>query len=208
MPRITIDYTPAVHQSAGIGRLTREMIHALLALHSSHQFKLFVMGKKNRELRMENLESLSKFSILYSLFSDRWFHRLWFKANVPLPVQWFAGSCDLYHATDFVLPPTLRNTKTVLTVHDLSFERDPGSAVPTLLAFLRKVVPASARRATHIIADSHATARDLTELYGIAPQKITTIYSGVSARFQISDFSVKKAPIFAKNITLGKRPLF
>ena len=146
------------------------------------------MGKKNEELRIENKGIFPQFSILNSQFSDRWLHRLWFKANLPLPVQWFAGSCDLYHATDFVLPPTLPNTKTVLTVHDLSFERDPGSAVPTLLAFLRKVVPASARRATHIVADSHATAHDLTELYGIAPEKITTIHSGVSARFQILDF--------------------
>jgi len=44
-------------------------------------------------------------------------------------------------------------------------------------------VPASARRASHIVADSHATARDLVDLYGILPEKITTIHSGVSPRF-------------------------
>jgi glycosyltransferase involved in cell wall biosynthesis len=182
--RITLDYTPAVHQSAGIGRLTRELVQALLKLQTPHQFKLFVMGQTNDERRTTNIELHSSLIIHHSSLTDRWFHRLWFKANLPLPVEWFAGPCDLYHATDFVLPPTLPNTKTVLTVHDLSFERDPGSAVPTLLAFLRKVVPASARRASHIVADSHATAHDLTELYGIAPEKITTIYSGVTEKFR------------------------
>ena len=205
MPRITLDYTPAIRQSAGIGRLTRELIHALLALNAPHQFKLFAMGRANGEVRMSNSTLAIRHS---SLLSDRWFHRLWFKANLPLPVQWFAGPCDLYHATDFVLPPTLPNTRTVLTVHDLSFERDPGSAVPTLLAFLRKVVPASARRASHIIADSHATAHDLTELYGIAPEKITTIHSGVSQRFQISDFrfQIEEANKIRNKYKLGDAP--
>jgi glycosyltransferase involved in cell wall biosynthesis len=100
-----------------------------------------------------------------------------------LPVQTFSGSCDLYHATDFVLPPVRGKVPTVLTVHDLSFERDPDSASPRLIPFLKRVVPDSARRATHIVADSNATAHDLTELYGIPPEKITTIYSGASERF-------------------------
>jgi glycosyltransferase involved in cell wall biosynthesis len=202
---ITLDYTPAIHQSAGIGRLTRELIHALLALNAPHQFKLFVMGRANGEVRMSNSTPDIRHSLL---LSDRWFHRLWFKANLPLPVQWFAGPCDLYHATDFVLPPTLPNTKTVLTVHDLSFERDPGSAVPTLLAFLRKVVPASARRASHIVADSHATAHDLTELYGIAPEKITVIHSGVSERFQVSDIrhQIEEAARIRAKYAIGDAP--
>lgn len=63
---------------------------------------------------------------------------MWFRAGLRMPVEVFCGGCDLYHATDFVLPPTLPNTRRVLTVHDLTFERDPASAVPTLLTFLKK----------------------------------------------------------------------
>jgi glycosyltransferase involved in cell wall biosynthesis len=114
--------------------------------------------------------------------TDRWFHRLWFRTRLPLPVDLFAGTPDLYHATDFILPPTFAR-KTVLTVHDLTFERDPDSAAPTLLRFLKRVVPASARKASHLIADSHATAADLISLYGIPRERITVIHSGVDARF-------------------------
>lgn len=207
MARITIDYTPAVHQRAGIGRLTRELTQAVLTQGaltqaSPHQFKLFVMGDAAEVRQMES----AAVSVQGSPISDRWFHRVWFKANLPLPVQWFAGPCDLYHATDFVLPPTLPNTPTVLTVHDLSFERDPGSAVPSLLSFLRKVVPASARRASHIVADSHATARDLTDLYGIAPDKITTIHSGVHARFHVAADSPDEPAHIRARYQLGDAP--
>ncbi len=185
MATITLDYTPAERQSAGIGRLTREATRALLALKTRHEFRLFVMGRfpldrgPQTAVRAQATES----AIVRTSLTDRWLHRIWFRLRLHYPVENLCGRTDIYHATDFVLPPTRRPTRTVLTVHDLTFERDPGSAVPSLLAFLRRVVPASARRAHQIVADSYATARDLTELYEIPPDKITTIHSGVDFRF-------------------------
>ncbi|MCX6018649.1 MAG: glycosyltransferase family 1 protein [Chloroflexi bacterium] len=178
MSRITIDYTPAVQQSAGIGRLTREVTRALLALPAPHAYTLLCMGRAAPPPLL-----LLTMRFVSTQLSDRWLHRIWFRARLPLPVEVLAGPADLYHATDFLLPPMFTR-RTVLTVHDLTFERDPGSAAPTLLRFLQRVVPASARRASHIVADSHATARDLAELYGIDPQRVTVIHSGVDARFR------------------------
>lgn len=183
MSRITFDYTPAVHQGAGIGRLTRELAQAVLRLRPPHTFSFFVMGRPAADVPMSNIMHTAHLPLRVVKPTDRWLYRLWFKANAPVPVQTWSGACDLYHATDFVLPPLNPGTPSVLTVHDLSFERDPGSAPPRLIPFLKKIVPASAKRATHIIADSHATAHDLVELYGIAPSKITVIHSGVSPRF-------------------------
>ncbi|MCS7055201.1 MAG: glycosyltransferase family 4 protein [Thermoflexales bacterium] len=181
--RITIDYTPAIHQDAGIARLTREIVRAALALGAPHEFSLFVMGRPAPDVPLSNLMNTRELPLRVSRLSDRWLYRLWFRANVRAPVQLFSGRCDLYHATDFVLPPLQGNTPGVLTVHDLSFERDPDSAPPRLIPFLRRVVPDSARRAAHIIADSHATAQDLAALYDIPPEKITVIHSGVDERF-------------------------
>lgn len=213
MATITLDYTPAERQTAGIGRLTREVAKALLALRTRHEFRLFVMGReRTADRRPQTVDrrpqtadgrppttggrnsaavsgprsavgAVIRTPIIRTPLSDRNLHRLWFRLGLRLPVENLCGPCDLYHATDFVLPPTRPRTRTVLTVHDLTFERDPGSAVPSLLTFLRRVVPASARRAHHIVADSYATARDLTELYQIPPDKITTVHSGVDFRF-------------------------
>jgi glycosyltransferase involved in cell wall biosynthesis len=177
MARITIDYTPAVQQSAGIGRLTREMTRALLALPAPHAYTLLCMGRAAPPSLPSGVRFVS------TPLTDRWLHRIWYRARLPLPAELLAGRADLYHATDFLLPPMFAR-RTVLTVHDLTFERDPGSAAPTLLRFLQRVVPASARRASHVVADSHATARDLTELYGVPSSRITVIHSGVDARFR------------------------
>ncbi len=185
LSRITIDYTSAIHQGAGIGRLTRELVRALLMLDEArtHEVRLFVMGRPGTEVPITNLLRTAKLPMRTVRWNDRWLYRLWFRANLPVPVQRFSGPCDLYHAADFVLPPLDKDTPSVLTVHDLSFERDPNSAPPRLIPFLKRVVPQSAQRATHLIADSHATAHDLQTLYGIGPAKITVIHSGVEARF-------------------------
>jgi len=90
----------------------------------------------------------------------------------------------LYHATDFVLPPTRRGTRTLLTVHDLSFVRAPEAASPALRRYLNGVVPRSVQRADHVLADSQATKDDLVALYGTSPDKITVLLSGVNARFR------------------------
>lgn len=183
MARITIDYTPAIHQDAGIARLTREIARAVLASGAPHHFSLFVMGRPAPGVPLSNLMNTRELPLRVSRLSDRWLYRLWFRASLRAPVQLFSGPCDLYHATDFVLPPLRDRVPGVLTVHDLSFERAPDAAPPRLIPFLKRVVPDSARRAAHIIADSHATAHDLTALYDIPPEKITVIHSGVDGRF-------------------------
>ncbi len=81
------------------------------------------------------------------------------------------------------MPPTLPGTRTILTVHDLSFVRAPGAANPRLRAYLNDVVPRSVRRADHILADSQATKDDLIDLYDTPATKIDVLLSGVSAQF-------------------------
>ena len=123
------------------------------------------------------------FRLKSATLSDAWLARLWHRLRLPLPVETLIGPQDLFHATDFVLPPTAHRTRTLLTVHDLSFVRDPASAPPRLRRYLNEVVPRSVARAHHVLADSQATREDLVELYKIAPEKITVLYSGVDACF-------------------------
>ncbi len=42
--RIGIDYTPVVHQTAGIGRYVRELVRALAAVDHENQYTLFIAG--------------------------------------------------------------------------------------------------------------------------------------------------------------------
>jgi len=73
--------------------------------------------------------------------------------------------------------------RSVVTLHDLHFERHPHvMSVVDRLTF-KAVVPRAARRADHVIAVSERTKRDAVELYGLAPEKITVVPHGVDPAF-------------------------
>jgi len=73
--------------------------------------------------------------------------------------------------------------RTVVTVHDLSFERDPDAMGRVDRATFRWAVPRAVRRADHVLAVSERTKRDLVELYGTPPEKVTVTPNGVDAAF-------------------------
>lgn len=178
MARITIDYTPAVWQGAGIGRSVRELVGALAHLENPHRYTLFTQGRGI--LPRPTFES-ARFRWRSSPISPDWQARL-YRMRIPLPVEVWAGCADLYFASDFVLPPTLTR-RTLLFIHDLSFVRVPDSASPSLKRYLDQVVPPSVRRATRILVNSQATAQEVTELYGVSPDRISQVSFGVEPRF-------------------------
>jgi glycosyltransferase involved in cell wall biosynthesis len=180
-PIIGIDYTPAYEQSGGIGRYARELIGALADQPPTYHYRLFVAGVGEKPLPPA---PGSWFSFAPSRIAPKNFARLWHRARVPLPIEQWTGHLDLFHATDFVLPPVRRGVKTLLTVHDLSFVRVPKSAAPRLKAYLDAVVPRSCRRADHILAVSAATKNDLIDLYGLPESKISVLPNGVSPHFK------------------------
>ena len=74
----------------------------------------------------------------------------------------------------------LRRTPTVLTVHDLIFRRYPAHHKPLNRWYLNLTMPLYCRRATHIIAVSEQTKRDVIDAYGVPSEKITVIYEAAS----------------------------
>ncbi len=201
---VGFDATPAVRQGGGIGRYTRELLRALAAADPEIRYRLFYASPPGAPAHA--LPALpANFSVRALPFDDVWFARVWHRARLPLPVEWITGRIDLFHSPDFTLPPTRRGTRTLLTVHDLSFVRDPESAVPVLRAYLNQVVPRSVARADHVLADSAATRDDLIDLYGAAPEKISILYSGVNESFRPVQEAASLAAVRAR-YRLGDAP--
>jgi glycosyltransferase involved in cell wall biosynthesis len=73
--------------------------------------------------------------------------------------------------------------RAVVTIQDLSFERDPTLMSRGDRLLFKTVVPRAARRADHILAGSERTKRDIVELYRIAEEKITVTLYGADAAF-------------------------
>lgn len=164
-----------MRQQAGIGRIIRGQVQALLGLPHGYDLRLFLVGHATPAQAAS-----APLPLATTPFDERTMVRLWHRLNLPWPrVEWFTGGpLDLLHATDFVLPPS-RARRKVLTVHDLAFLFYPEAAMPSLHHYLNVVVPRSVRRADHLIADSRHTARDLEEVWQVSPQRITVVQGAV-----------------------------
>jgi glycosyltransferase involved in cell wall biosynthesis len=102
---------------------------------------------------------------------------LWARTPVP-PVELLAGpGLDVFHATNFVLPP-LRRARGVVTVHDLAYLHLPGTVNAASLRY-RALVPRSVRRAAIVIAPSEATADALREAYAVPADRLVVTPLGV-----------------------------
>ncbi len=88
------------------------------------------------------------------------------------------GLAHFQHALPLACP-----CPAVVTVHDLSFERDAGAMRWQDRLVFRLAVPHAARRARRVIAVSERTKRDLVDLYGVAPDRIAVTHHGVDPAF-------------------------
>ena len=75
----------------------------------------------------------------------------------------------------------------VVTIHDLSFEREPSLMSRKDRLVFRKVVPRAARKAVRVLTVSERTRRDLRELYDVPDEKIVVTPNGVDPAFTPGD---------------------
>jgi glycosyltransferase involved in cell wall biosynthesis len=84
--------------------------------------------------------------------------------------------------TQYALPAT-SPCPAVVTIHDLSFERDPSSMGAKDRLVFRRVVPRAARAAARVLTVSERTRADLVELYGVPSDRVVVTPNGVDPAF-------------------------
>jgi len=94
------------------------------------------------------------------------------------PWQAHRARLALFHAPVYVGPLAVR-CPLVVTVHDLSFLRYPHLFRPLKRIYLGVTTRLAVRRARRVIVDSQFTAHELSELWGVAPERIAVAYPGV-----------------------------
>ncbi len=89
---------------------------------------------------------------------------------------------DLLHV-QYTAPP-FAPCPVVATIHDLSFEHLPQTFKRRSWMQLRLTVRRTVRAATHIIASSEHTRRDIIETYKVAPARVTAIPLAAASHFR------------------------
>jgi glycosyltransferase involved in cell wall biosynthesis len=154
----------------------------MIGLDSAIQFKLFfnAYGYKPDLSFLDGARNTQPYIFRYP---NKYFSARTCLINSPKIDQLIRG-CDVFFSPHFISAPVSAGCKKVVTFHDLSFAR-----YPEFFDLRRKFwhflnnPKKQAELAGRIIAVSESTAYDLSDIYGINPDKINIIYSGITEEF-------------------------
>lgn len=197
--RITVgfDAKRVVRNETGLGNYSRYVIEALaefapearLLLSAAEPGKVDIYQDL---LRYPNVELLLPPK---SAWSNLPYYKAFWRNRGCLP-QLRGRGMDIFHGLSNELPSdadTL-DVPTVLTVHDLVFERYPSLYSKMDVKFHQHTHSRSLQDATHIIAVSENTKNDLIELYDVPEEQVSVIYQGCSNIFRqtLSPYQIYK----------------
>src|SRR5260370_270364 len=160
-----LDYERSAHVTNG-----REPVDAMLAQDASTSYTLLASGRQTPTRPFPTADNVRARTIF---IPDRYLNVLWYRWRLPLYAPFFSGQVDIYHGPDFALPPLNGKLRKVVTVHDLAFLEHPEYAVPSLAAYLKKVVPEAVASADVVAAVSQTTGQARIDHWKTPREKTT-----------------------------------
>jgi glycosyltransferase involved in cell wall biosynthesis len=200
--RVTIDLSAAAHGRGGIGRYCARLAAALIR-QPGVQLRALYNAPRSARLPAD-LAALP--AVRVPLGDKPWRAGLAAAQLLRIPLDRWLGDCDVYHATDHLLPPL--GVPTVFTVHDLAFLVEPQTHLPTNRLYLAAMMPRYARAASAVIAVSEATRRDLLRYYRLPPERVRVVHLGVEPEFRPLDAATARARVAKRYGLAGPYVLF
>lgn len=176
--RIGFDGTPLLGAKTGVGWYTHELIDAVAKLAPYDEMVVFPISW--RTARHLNLDPPHRpnVGVERKLAPARPLWAMWDRVQFP-PVEWLVD-CDVFHATNFIAPPS-RRVPIVVTVHDIGFVHRPESVTPGVRRMAR-LLPDILRRAAAIVTVSQFTSDEVATWLPEVADRITVIHNGSHKR--------------------------
>ncbi|MDQ6649641.1 MAG: glycosyltransferase family 4 protein [Actinomycetota bacterium] len=176
--RVGLDATPLLGSPTGVGRYVAGLVGGLAALPDPPELTLTAFTVRGGAgLRPAAVTAgAGAARILTRRLPARALLELWARGPVP-PVEWLTGRLDVFHGTNFVLPPR-RGAAGVVTVHDLAYDRFP-DLVSAASRRYRELVPRALRTARIVLTPSQSVADELVDRYRVDRQRVVVTGLGV-----------------------------
>ena len=179
--RIGFDGKRAYQNKTGLGNYIRSLIAILTSQYPQHDYTLFAPKKTSlfNDRDFKNTKSIFPVTLSGKLFPAFWRSRLMVNDIVKEKI-------DIFHGVSNQLPRGIQNTnvKTVVTVHDLIYERFPETYPFDQRYVHRWQIKYACKIADAVVAISNQTKADLIHYYHVPEQKITVCYQSCNPIFQ------------------------
>lgn len=161
------------------GGVTRYFCDLMTNLPKGYEYELPIKFSENHYLLNELVSGCKEISFISSFRVKR---RIYYFFNNLLSKRAISSNTyDLFHPT-YYDTYFLKNIKKpfVLTIHDMIHEKYPEYFKSYDNTSEQKLL--LCKKAAHIISVSENTKKDLIEMFGIHPEKISVVYHGYSQR--------------------------
>lgn len=203
---IGIDARPIqTRNRSGIPNYVRCLVKALLSIDNNNSFRLFYNGFKDISHYLIELPNTNVENRIFRL-PNKILGKFWDTFSFP-PIETFLGDLDIFHATHFLAPP-IKNSKLVVTIHDLAFVKFPECFTKEQGLEFARQVRQSCYKAHMVISDSCSTKRDIVELFNIPPEKVTVVPLAAQEIFNYQEDSTDGSSILDKHKLIGNYFLF
>jgi len=180
---IGFDAKRAFHNNTGLGNYSRTLITGLAQYFPEHQYYLFNPKPSGHFPKppFESVHEVRPATWISRKFSSAW-RSSWVKKDLR------KLRIDLYHGLSHEIPVGIQETgvKSVVTIHDLIFERYPEQFSRIDVQIYRRKFRYACEHADRVIAISRQTKQDIIELYGTDPEKIDICYQSCHPAFAMA----------------------
>ncbi len=188
MLKIGIDISPLTSSSrTGVGEYTYELLNALFDIDSENQYFLFYNSFADVSINIPKWTQ-KNVHFVHTSWPNKIFHFLLQIFNYPkfdTLIESKTGiKLDYFFSPNIGFQAISKNTKHILTVHDLSFEIFPECFSLKMRLWHAFLSPRrQCQSADIILTPSENTKRDIVDLYAIAKDKIKVLSPGLSSLF-------------------------
>lgn len=192
--RIGFDAKWAFENFTALGKYTRGTIRVLSENHPGNDYLLYT-AKVSKKINSKDLLAFPGTEIRTpaKIISRMQLGNIW--RSTILGNAALSDGVQLFHGLTGELPIiTNKRLKTIVTIHDLMFIRFPQYYAPLDIEILKRRMKHACKVANKIIAISRQTAGDISNFFGISPEKIRVIYPPWSPEFSAEQdpFELKK----------------
>ncbi|MDY6794618.1 MAG: glycosyltransferase family 1 protein [Actinomycetota bacterium] len=180
--KVVFDGTPFLLEKTGIGHYTDNMIAQLLRESAGLEISLFTISLRGGHRLKRSAPAIPGVEARgYNLPANFLYYHWWNRTSL-FPAERLVGEFDIFHSTNYQAP-VLREARLVSTVHDINFVRFPEMQSRGIRRFI-KALPPLLERSSAVLADSHFTAGELMEVYGLPGDKLRVVYPGLNPVFR------------------------
>lgn len=172
--RVAVDATPLLDHLTGIGVFTRELLERLAGDPTIDTVPFAVSWRGRDRLRLLLPDGVTP---VRRPMAARPLRHSWRLLGFP-PIEWWSGSVDVVHGTNFVVPPT-RRAASLVTVHDLTPVRFPELCTADTRAY-PTLIEAAVERGAHVHTDSEYVAGEVRDHFGLTDERVHAVHLGVA----------------------------